>query len=117
MFKRLIEMIRSERSLPVELRRELVDGLFYPFASLIVGAVAGLWIAATVTILVEDLLVQFVADCIVVVALVRIAIGVRYIRLKKKGAVATWRDWELAYAIGGGAFAFSLGMATLLALL
>jgi diguanylate cyclase (GGDEF)-like protein len=117
MLKRLLEMVRSERALPEDIRRELVDGLFYPFASLIVGAVAGLWIAATVTILVEDLLVQFVADCIVVVALVRIAIGVRYIRLKKRGAVETWRDWELAYAAGGAAFALSLGLATALAML
>ena len=58
MLKRLIAMIRSERALPLDIRRELVDGLFYPFASLIAGALAGLWIAITVTMVVEDLLVQ-----------------------------------------------------------
>ena len=116
MLKRLIETIRSERSLPADIRRELVDGLFFPFASLIVGAIAGLWIAATVTILVEDFLVQFVADCILVVALLRIAIGLGYVSLKKRGAVENWQVWEKAYAIGASLFALSLGMATFLAL-
>lgn len=46
-----------------------------PFASLITGAIAGLRIAATVTIMVEDLLVQAVADVIVLVVLGRIFIG------------------------------------------
>ena len=117
MLKRLIAMIRSERHLPVDLHRELVDGLFYPFASLIVGAIAGLWIATTVTIMVEDLLVQLVADFIVIVALARIAVGFRYVSRGKPASIETFRRWEWAYAIGAGLFAFSLGMVTFLALI
>ena len=85
MLSRLKETIRSEKTLADEIRLPLVDGLFYPFASLIVGALTVLWIAATVTILVEDLWVQAVADFTLVVALARIAIGFRYISLKKAG--------------------------------
>ena len=62
MLKRLAAMIRSERDLPLELRRELVDGLFYPFASMITGALAGLWIAATVTLLIDDIVVTALAE-------------------------------------------------------
>jgi diguanylate cyclase (GGDEF)-like protein len=117
MLKRLIAMIRSERALPLDIRRELVDGLFYPFASFIAGALAGLWIAVTVTVMVDDLLVQLVADFIVVVALARIGIGLKYVSMKKMAGPETYRQWELAYAAGAGLFALSLGLVTLLALM
>src|SRR5690606_5229551 len=109
MLKRLIAMIRSERSLPVDLHRELVDGLFYPFASLIAGAIAGVWIAATVTLTVEDVVVRAVADLIVLIALVRIVIGLRYVSRGQIASITTFRAWEMAYALGAGLFAFSLG--------
>ena len=48
MFKRLAQMLRSERQLAPEIRLQLVDGLYYPFASLIAGALAGIFIAATI---------------------------------------------------------------------
>ncbi len=117
MLKRLIAMIRSERTMPLDLRRELVDGLFYPFASLIAGALAGLWIAIAVTIMVDDLLVQAVADLIVVVAAIRIGIGIRYVRMKLPTGPENYRHWEMAYAAGASLFALSLGMVTLLALM
>src|SRR5690606_29765914 len=110
-------MIRSERSLPLDIRHELVDGLFHPFASLIAGAMAGLWVAATVTVMVDDLLVEAVADFIVVVASIRILIGLRYISLGKAASAGNYKAWQLAYAAGAGAFALSLGMVTLLALM
>jgi diguanylate cyclase (GGDEF)-like protein len=116
MLKRLVAMIRSERSLPVDLHRELVDGLFYPFASLIAGAIAGVWIAATVTLTVEDVVVRAVADLIVLIALVRIVIGLRYVSRGQIASITTFRAWEMAYALGAGLFAFSLGLVTFLAL-
>ncbi len=67
MFKRFLAMLRSERALSPEIRLQLVDGLFYPFASLVAGAMAGLWIAATVTMLVDDVVLRITADFIVVV--------------------------------------------------
>jgi diguanylate cyclase (GGDEF)-like protein len=117
MFKRFAEMLRSERSMSLEVRLQLVDGLFYPFASLIVGAVAGLWIATTVTLTVDDLLLQAVADFIVAVAIVRILIGLRYITLGKPADKSNVRQWELAYATGAALFSLSLGLVSLLALL
>lgn len=116
MFKRFVAMLRSERALSTEIRLQLVNGLFYPFASLIAGALAGLWIAATVSFLVDDVVLQLMADFIVVVAVARIVIGLIYIR-GKHVTEATAGPWELAYAIGGGLFALSLGMVSLLALL
>jgi diguanylate cyclase (GGDEF)-like protein len=116
MFKRFVAMLRSERALSIEIRLQLVNGLFYPFASLIAGALAGLWIAATVSVLVDDVVLQLMADFIVVVAAARIVIGLIYIR-GKHVTEATVGPWELAYAIGGGLFALSLGMVSLLAIL
>ena len=116
MLKRLAAMIRSERDLPLELRRELVDGLFYPFASMITGALAGLWIAATVTLLIDDIVVTALADLIVAVAIVRIIVGLRYVSLGTPAGPDTYHRWELAYGVGAGLFAFLLGMVTFLAL-
>lgn len=116
MFKRFLSMLRSERALSVEIRLQLVNGLFYPFASLIAGALAGLWIAATVSFLVEDIVLRTVADVIVVVAVARIIIGLVYIRGKPVDESSVG-FWELAYATGAGLFALSLGVVTLLALL
>ncbi|MGV8834131.1 MAG: putative bifunctional diguanylate cyclase/phosphodiesterase [Devosia sp.] len=116
MFKRFLAMLRSERELSLEIRLQLVNGLFYPFASLIAGALAGLWIAVTVTFLVDDIVLRSVADIIVVIALGRIVIGVAYVRGKhvEESSVGYW---ELAYAIGAGLFALSLGLVAFLALL
>ncbi|MDP2780958.1 hypothetical protein, partial [Devosia sp.] len=101
MFKRFLSMLRSERALSVEIRLQLVNGLFYPFASLIAGALAGLWIAATVSFLVEDIVLRTVADVIVVVAVARIIIGLVYIRGKPVDESSVG-FWELAYATGAG---------------
>jgi diguanylate cyclase (GGDEF)-like protein len=117
MFKRFIEMLRSERTLPLPVRLHLVDGLFHPFASLIAGALGGLWIAGTAALLVEDLLVRTVAGFIVLVAFVRILIGLYYLRWAGPADATNARQWELAYGTGAALFAFSLGVVTLLALL
>lgn len=79
MLKRFLEMLRSERSMSAEVRAQLIDGLFHPFASLIAGALAGVWIAATVTLVEDDFIVTTLADGIVVIALARIFIGFRYV--------------------------------------
>jgi diguanylate cyclase (GGDEF)-like protein len=117
MLKRLIDTVRSERGLPDEIRLQLVDGLFYPFASLIVGAVVGLWIASTVTLLVHDFLVEAVADFIVVAALLRIFIGFRYISLGKPADRTNVAFWEAAFAIGAALFSGALGTLCLLAIM
>jgi diguanylate cyclase (GGDEF)-like protein len=67
--------------------------------------------------MVEDVVVQAVADFIVIVALARIAIGFRYISRGKPASLETFRTWEWTYAVGAGLFAFSFGMVTFLALI
>ena len=116
MFKRFLSMLRSERALSLEIRLQLVNGLFYPFASLITGAIAGLWIATTVSFLVDDIVLQTMADFIVVVAAARIVVGLIYVRGSHVHETTVDR-WELAYATGAGLFALSLGLVTFLALL
>ncbi len=115
MFKRLAQMLRSERQLAPEIRLQLVDGLFYPFASLIAGALAGIFIAATVTILAENLLLEVLADIAVAVALVRIAVGMKYISRKQPVDAGNVRFWELAYAIPAALYSLLLGTLALVA--
>ena len=117
MLKRFLDMLQSERTLSLEVRLQLVTGLFHPFASLIAGALAGLWIATTVTVLVDDVWVRTVADFTVVVAVVRILIGLRFISLKEPLSAVNVRQWEMAYALPAALFAASLGFVSLLALL
>lgn len=118
MLKRFVEMLQSERMLSDDVRAQLVDGLFHPFASLVAGAIAGLWIAITVSVLQTDSLVRFSADAVVAIALGRIALGLRYISLgapaMEKNATA---KWELAFGSGAGLFAGGLGLVCLFALL
>jgi diguanylate cyclase (GGDEF)-like protein len=113
--KRLFAMLAAERRLAPEIRQQLVDGLFHPFASLVSGALVGIWVAATVTILAEDPLLEFVADLTVVVAALRIVVGLRYIGRGRPADQSDMRFWERLYALGGGAFAFLLGLLCLLA--
>ena len=116
MFKRLAQMLRSERELAPEIRLQLVDGLFYPFASLIAGALGGMWIAVTVTILAENLLLEVLADVTVVVGLVRIAIGLKYISRKKMVDATNVRFWELAYSVPAALYSVLLGTLALVAI-
>lgn len=116
MLKRFFEMLRSERTMSAEVRAQLIDGLFHPFASLIAGALAGLWIAATVTLIENDYIVTTLADAIVVIAIARIIIGVRYVSHGAPALNGHAIAWERAYAIGAGMFAASLGLVCLAAL-
>jgi len=111
-----MEMIRSERSVSGEVRAQLVDGLFHPFASLVAGALGGLWIAVTVTMIEEDAVVTAVADAIVLVALGRIALGLYYLGRKKPASEADAAKWEFAFASIAAVFAFGMGMVCLLAI-
>ena len=115
MFKRLAQMLRSERELAPEIRLQLVDGLFYPFASLMAGALVGIFIAITVTVLAENLLLEILADTVVAVAVLRIAIGLRYVSGGKPVDASNVRFWELAYAIPAGLYSLLLGTLVLVA--
>lgn len=117
MFKRLIETIRSEKNLSATIRAQLVDGLFHPFASLISGAVAGLFIATVLSFTANDALVENMAYAVVIIALGRIALGVYYLRSGQPVTPQNVNQWEWAYAIGGTAFSLCLGMVTFFAVL
>lgn len=117
MLKRFLEMLRSERTMSAEVRAQLIDGLFHPFASLIAGALAGVWIAATVTLVEDDIVVTTLADLIVVIALARIFIGFKYVSAGAPALEGHSQGWERAYAIGAGMFAATLGLVCLAALI
>ena len=115
MIKRLFELIESERQLPMAIRLRLVDGLFYPFASLIAGALCGLFIAATATLTQTDPYVVTASVMVLIVALLRIAIGLRYILRRQPVTEQNVDFWERAYGIGAALFSAALGMAAFFA--
>ncbi|MCZ4271003.1 putative bifunctional diguanylate cyclase/phosphodiesterase [Maritalea porphyrae] len=116
MFGRLLKTIRSEQQLSTVIRAHLVDGLFHPFASLISGALAGIFIATILTLFVEDQLVVNLGYFVVFSAVARIIIGIIYLRSGSSVTVENVRQWEWAYTIGAGAFSAGLGVVTFFAL-
>ncbi len=108
MLSRLRETIRSERALSEDIRLDLVDSLYHPVSSLVTGAICSLWIATTVTLMVDDLLVRLLADLIVVLSVARIFIGLRYVSRSPEQRAG--RFWEAAYALAAAAFSAALGL-------
>jgi len=117
MFGRLFDTIRSEKQLSAVIRAHLVDGLFHPFASLITGALAGIFIATVLAVSVTDQIVVNLGYLVVASAVVRILIGIVYLRSGKAVTVENSRQWELAYASGAVAFSAGLGILTFSALM
>jgi len=117
MLKRFRDTIRSERALSQDVKLQLVDGLFHPFSQLFAGAAGGIFIAVAVSLTVDSWLLSSIADFSVVVALLRIVIGLRYISLGHPATIDNYFRWQMAYAIGAGLFAASLGMLCFVAIL
>ncbi|MFT6657915.1 putative bifunctional diguanylate cyclase/phosphodiesterase [Maritalea sp.] len=116
MFGRLLTTIRSEQQLSAVIRAHLVDGLFHPFASLISGALAGIFIATILAIYVDDQVVVNLGYFVVLTAIARIVIGIVYLKSGNPVTVENVRVWEWAYTIGATAFSAGLGLVTFFAI-
>ena len=108
--KRLIQTRRADGELSTEIRAALVESLFAPIASLIVGAIACSIIGAAVALRVGDPWIMANSVAILAVGMLRVASAILYKRDKQSTKVATTKLWERIYEYGAWGFSGFLGL-------
>ena len=96
LIRKLLQTRQADANLPTEIRAALVDALFAPIASLIVGAVACSIIGAAVAFRAGDPSLLAVSTTILAVGLIRVISAILYKRYKLIDHRAT-KFWELVY--------------------
>lgn len=114
---RFVAAIRAESRLPVEFRAALVESLFAPLGSLVVGAVACGAVAVTVALLAGDPWLMVVAAMLIGVGVSRIMSAATYRRLRRQGQGETPHDWQRLYEAGAWAFSGLLGLLSILTIM
>lgn len=109
-FSKLIQTRKADAALPKEVRAALVESLFAPIASLIVGAVACSIIGASVALRVGDHRIMAVSGGLLAVGLLRVASAIFYAKYKKSQQLAATKLWERVYEYGAWAFSALLGL-------
>ena len=107
---RLIQTRRADAKLPTEIRAALVELLFAPIASLIVGAVACSIIGAAVALWVSDPWIMANSVAIFAIGMLRVASALLYKKSKQSQKLAATKLWERVYEYGAWAFAALLGL-------
>ncbi len=107
--RKLLQTRKADAELPPEIRAALVESLFAPIASLIVGAVACTIIGAAVAVRAGDASIMLTSIAIFTVGMVRVASAVLYKRGKRSRNVEATQLWERVYEYGAWAFSALLG--------
>ena len=104
LLRKLIQTRRADAELPTEIRAALVESLFAPIASLIVGAVACSIIGAAVALRVGDQWIMANSVAIFAVGMLRVASAFLYKKIQsdRQKLVAT-KLWERVYEYGAWA--------------
>ncbi len=110
LIKRLIQTRRADAELPPEIRAALVESLFAPIASLIVGAIACSITGAAVALRVGNELILANSIAMFAVGMLRVASAVLYMRYKKADRPAITKWWEHVYEAGAWGFSALLGL-------
>ena len=111
LINRLIETSKADAELPPEIRAALVESLFAPIASLIVGAIACSIIGAAVALRVGNEWILANSIAIFAVGMLRVVSAVLYRRYKKAADRPTiTKRWEHVYESGAWAFSSLLGL-------
>src|SRR5262249_11807985 len=100
----------ADAELPKEIRAALIESLFAPIASLIVGAVACSIIGAAVALRVGDLWIMANSMAILGVGMLRVASAIFYTRYKESDRIGATKAWEHVYEYGAWGFAGLLGL-------
>jgi diguanylate cyclase (GGDEF)-like protein len=110
LIKKLIQTRRADAELPPEIRAALVESLFAPIASLIVGAATCSLIGAAVALQVGDYWIMANSVAIFAVGMLRVASALLYKRNKQSQKLVATRLWEHTYEYGAWGFAALLGL-------
>jgi diguanylate cyclase (GGDEF)-like protein len=117
LFRKLREITKLDSELPDDVKRALVDSLYGPIRSLIVGAISGGLISLIVAYRAQDPWLTTVAITLCAVGAGRVASAWYYDRRAHPERSTTIRRWETIYAIGAGLFAGLLGLMAVFALM
>ncbi len=109
LIKQLLQIRRLDAQLPIEIRAALVESLFAPITSLIVGAIACSIIGAAVALRVGDAIIMANSVAIFAVGMLRVLSAVFYKKNKANEKTRATMLWEHVYEYGAWTFAGLLG--------
>src|SRR5262245_31969891 len=110
LIRKLLQTRKSDAELPKEIRAALIESLFAPIASLIVGAVACSIVGAAVALRVGDAWIMAISVAILAVGMLRVASALFYKRSKAAELLTATRIWEHVYEYGAWGFSALLGL-------
>ena len=110
LIRKLIETRKADAGLASDIRAALIESLFAPIASLVVGAIACSIIGATIALRVGNDWLLANSFAIFAVGMLRVASALLYRKYKKSEQLAATKLWERVYEYGAWAFAAMLGL-------
>jgi diguanylate cyclase (GGDEF)-like protein len=115
--QRLLAVRKADANLPAQVRIALVDSLYAPVASLIVGAASGGVVGTMVWLRVDDLRMTLCSLAIFLAGVGRVLSNVAYHQRSVPLGLDDALFWERAYRVGAWSYAGLLGLQCLLAAL
>src|SRR4029453_15576095 len=103
-FQKLLAVRKADAQLPGEVRSALVDSLYAPFASLVVGALSGGIIGAMVSIRANDIWLTLCCFAIFISGILRIISAMFYRRRVDRDSLASALRWERIYEYGAWSY-------------
>lgn len=116
LIRRLLATRKADAALPKEIRAALVESLFAPLGSLVVGAIACGIIGAAVAIKANDGWILACSIAIFAVGLLRVVSAIIYKRRKLSQNLKSTKRWERVYEYGAWGFSALLGLLCILTL-
>jgi diguanylate cyclase (GGDEF)-like protein len=110
LIKKLIETRKADAELATESRAALIESLFAPIVSLVIGAVACSIIGAVVALRVDSPWIMANSVAILAVGMLRIASALLYRKYKRSHQLGAPSLWEHVYEYGAWAFSALLGL-------
>ena len=110
LIKRFIQTLRADAKLPTEIRAALIESLFAPIASLILGALGCSIIGAAVALRVGGFWLMANSVALLAVGMLRVVSALLYRKYKKSQQLAATKLWERVYEYGAWAFSALLGL-------
>ena len=110
LIRKLLQTRKADAELPKEIRAALIESLFAPIASLILGAVACSIVGAAVALRVGDQWIMANSVAILAVGMLRVISALFYKRYKEADKLAATRIWEHVYEYGAWGFSALLGL-------
>jgi diguanylate cyclase (GGDEF)-like protein len=110
LIRKLLQTRKTDAELPKEIRAALIESLFAPIASLLVGAIACSIVGATVALRVGDAWIMANSVAILAVGMLRVVSAVLYRRSKEADRLVATKVWERVYEYGAWGFSALLGL-------